>query len=409
MSTVQITGGYNPPDIEYFLDGSIECFDITPDIYLWGKFFKEGFTQLLDHLENEPNEYENHSDRLNFFGQRLEEEFLKWQETADPNAVALCLAYGATYSTNVESIINGLVGQIVEYKDPTFPAFRLAKVCYETKDLIYYDGLAYVERKISYFKSRQRMLKQWEEIKDTVDWASLRIEWPQPKRIKFRVDGELEEEWVDFDSYRPKPKPIKKEQKKALKRSAELLNNLTGENTVSLFLSGQSVEVTGNKYRFELTKQQFGSITGSHGSANTRVYDIATGEFVCGLCVYTENVTVFDHLASLVLHCKAGLEEQIIQDANITTHGNLELLPKDKRDDVYKASRNFEDLFGNRGNIEETFAKRKALSESNKLKQKMIKRFKKKYPELSLTTQSKIVGLSEMLFERETTPLMISG
>jgi hypothetical protein len=249
------------------------------------------------------------------------------------------------------------------------------------------------------------MLDQWAKIKDTIDWGQIQIEWPQPKKIKFRLGDE--EEFVDLDFNKPKPIIFKKEQKKALKRSAELLNSVTGENTVSLFLSGQSVEVTGDKYKFVLSKQQFGTIAGSHGSANTKVFDKASGEFVCGLCVYTQNVTVFDHLASLVLHCKAGLEDQIIQDANITSHGNLDYLPKNKRDDIYNSSRVFEDLYSSTNDINKTFARRKAVKESEKLKQKMIKRFKKRYPELCLTTKDKVVGLSEMIFQRQSTPLML--
>lgn len=410
MVDVNITGGFLPPDIHYYLDGSIDCFDITPDVYIWGKFFEPNFTQILDSLGEEEIQADNHSERLNTYGQRLEQAFLKWQETADPASTAVCLAYGAAYSTDVESIVDGIVGQIVDYNDPTMPSLRgIVEVTHETKDLIYYNGLKYIERKLSYFRSRKRMLDQWAKIKDTIDWNSIEIKWPAPKKIKFKIDDE--EEFIDLGSPAKKVKLFKREQKKALKRSAELLNNITGENTVSLFLSGQEVVVTGEKYKFVLTKQQYGDIAGSHGSANTRVFHRETGEFVCGLCVYTEKVTVFDHLASLVLHCKAGLEEQIISDANITSRGNIQLLPDAKRNEVLDTSNRFDRMF--RSTPEESQAekeaRKKAVRESVKLKQKIVKRFKKKYPELSLKATSRVIGLDDLLFQQSNQPLMITG
>jgi len=345
MVDVAVTGGPIAHDIQYYLDCAAECFDIPPDVYIWARTFHPNLTQLVDSFDEDPTlrgDDNNHGNWLSRCGDRLEKLYLEWQEWADPNAVAFCLAYGVTYSPTSEFVLNQICNTLVDDEQSVLTgiAYYDSARTYAKDGLVYYDGLKLFQRKRGFFESLRRIHLQWEQFEAKPDLRELRLVYPP--RIEQNLDDVqiLEIEDPNRGNYRPnrlarrKPKPLPKEKKKALRKSADLLNTLTGSNTTQLFLSGKEVTVTGQKYVFSLTKELRSSLTTSHGSATTSVYDKASGEFVCGLCVYTAGVTVFDHLASLVLHCKSGLEDQIIMDANITKKGRMDLLPAAKREQI---------------------------------------------------------------------------
>lgn len=409
MTEIAITGGRVPPDIQYFLDGSMECFDIPPDVYLWGRYFCPNITELLDSFDREATlGDQDHLSRLSSYGARLEHLYLEWQATADPNAVALCLAYGVHYSGDNTKLIRDLCGTLVEDEHGVLAnlGFYQSITSHTGNGVVYYDGLKKIERKRNFLESRLRIHKQWSALVEVPDFTKVKLLWPRQP-----THGEIYDE-IRGDKF--KPKPPEKSTKKALKRSAKLLDSITGENTVQLFLSGEEVSVTGQKYRFSLTKQRHGSISGSHGSAETRVYDLETNEFVCGLCVYTQNVTVFDHLASIVLHCKSGLEELIIEEANITVRGNMELLPESKLKQLEERKRpvQVENALGTIINIEESddnriqrsvygvhwrevAARRDRVTRENEIAlDKLVRRVTKKFPELFVAPRRKVPGIA---------------
>ncbi|MNU97689.1 hypothetical protein D3C71_877750 [compost metagenome] len=396
MTNIAITGGRVPPDIQYYLDGALECFDIPPDVYLWGRYFCPNITELLDSFDHEMDlQDQNHSNRLTNYGARLERLYLDWQDTADHNAVVLCLAYGVHYSGNATQIVREICGSLVEDERGVLNGIEYYRnnIRHNNKGVVYYDGLKMFERKRHFLESRYRIRAQWETLVDRPDISKFQLIWPELPNMDFAYE-EI--------TGRSKRKPPEKSKKKALKRSAALLDSITGENTVQLFLSGEEVSVTGRKYRFSLTKQKYGSISGSHGSAETRVYDLETNEFVCGLFVYTKNVTVFDHLASIVLHCKSGLEELIIEEANITARGNLDLLPDSKRKQLEERNRppavelalaaidSVEESDANRiqrsiygVHWREVLSRRDRVHRENEIAvEKLVKRVTKKYPYL---------------------------
>ena len=404
MVDVAVTGCGMPPDIQYFLDGSLECFNIPPDVYLWGMYFCPNITAVIDGMDSVTElQDENHGQRLNNYGARLEQIYLEWQKTADANAVALCLAYGITYSGQPKQILREVAGTLVEDELGVLAGLGAYKelIRHQKDGIVYFDGPKLFERHRSFFESRYRIRRQWETL-DKPDFTTINLIYPftpSPQRGKASP-------------------PPEKTKKKALKRSANLLNSITGEPTVQLFLSGEEVSVTGRRYRFSLTKQKWASIGGSHGTADTRVYHNETGEFVCGLCVYTPNVTVFDHLASIVLHCKSGLEDLIIDEANITSRGNTSLLPESKikqidaenqitRNEAVEAIEYTDmqksvsrSIFGPRWL--EMEPRKQRISALNEIAvDKLYKRVLKKYPHLFEAPTDRIPRVAELFFGPE--------
>lgn len=336
MPTIAVTGGRIPPDIQYYLDGAIECYDIPPDVYFWARTFEPEITRILDNFDSDPEliAIRDHSTRLSSYGDQIEAKYLQWQLTAPFEEVALCLGYGLTWTPDMPKFISDVAHTLVDARHGMMAGVYAEYITHQTDILNFYNGMRMFERKLGFLQSLYRIQQQWDALESQPDFSDYEIVYPPEMS---REDARNAIEYEDNHGHirqrapRSRPKGPRKETKKALKRSAELLDGITGEKTTSLFLSGGEVVVTGQKYKFVLTKQKYGSITSTHGSAQTKVYDLATDEFICGLCVYTPNVTIFDHLASIVLHCKSGLEEQIILDANITTRGNMALLPESKK------------------------------------------------------------------------------
>lgn len=380
MPTLQISPRNIPHDIQYFLDCSIECFDIPPDVYLWARLFSTNITELIDNLGKMDFGDPYHSSTLHRWGEEIERVYLEWQSNAPLEEVQLCLAYGLQYGTNVDQRIRELANTLVEHSTGIIGTIGYYRdhIRHRTPDdITYYDGVKLVERKLSHFQSLYRINKQWHAMPEKPDFSTWTIEYPpRPSPAELREQLGITR------------KPVDKKVKKALKRSAALLDSVTHEPTTKLFLSGDEVSVTGQKYRFSLTKDPYASLTnGSHGSCRTRVYDATTNEFIAGLCVYTPNVTVFDHLASIVLHCKSGLEDVIINEANITERGNIDLLPEEKRLSLQPKELNLSDeeespvgLFGQ--SVVRISSKMKArIDRLNLIQQdKTVQRVMRKYP-----------------------------
>ncbi len=387
MPQVVIKGGYCPPDIQYYLDGAFSCYDIPPDVYFWAKHFHPNITKVLDDFDRIPeNGFVDHGARLVAHGERLERLYLQWQQDAPIEEVSMCLGYGMAWMPSIEQIVGEIANTLVEFRGGVLETIYHRFETHRTDLLVFYNGQKLFQRKRGFVESLYRIEQQWFALEVQPTFADYELVYPERRGVSreeaiaaIREIDEGERLWLE----KQKPKAPNKGIKKALKRSAELLNGVTGEKTTELFLSGQEVVVTGQRYKFVLTKEKHTTVTSNHGSARTDVYDIATNAFVAGLCVYTPGVTVFDHLASIVLHCKSGLEEQILLDANVIRRGDDSLLPESKRRKEKSETGGRElgilqNLYGE--NYLEVDTQRERIRKLNaQLKQKNLRQIIKKY------------------------------
>jgi hypothetical protein len=381
---IVLTGGGMPPDIQYYLDGSIECMDITPDVWFWAKYFCPNITNIIDSFDNDPHEIGNddNTSYLTSWGNKLESIYLNWQKQTDTNNVALCLAYGLHYSRNKEIFLQEICNTLVDDENSPLRGIKFYDniIRYTKNNMVYYDGVKLFEHKRHFFDSLVRIKNQWDNLSNKPDFTNINIKYSDETLEALQYKRSI----VQYE--------LPKQKKKALRKSSDLLDTITGEKTTQLYLSGNEISVTGQKYRFALQKAPYSTLSTSHGSVTTKVYDKATNEFICGLCVYSANVTVFDHIASIVLHCKAGMEDQIIMDANVTEKGNIELLPEDKLKAFLKSSLNelTDQLFSDKDletitGIKKIKSREKIIEKENKKAQtKLFKTLKKKYGNLLL-------------------------
>jgi hypothetical protein len=112
---------------------------------------------------------------------------------------------------------------------------------------------------------------------------------------------------------KPVPRSVRKAKRKPLIKAIELLSKVGGQQTAHAFVSGDDVVVTGKRFNFRARKGVLSS--NGHGALNLTVTDKDNIELV-DLCFYFENMPAPDQLAALILHVKAGNEDDIILTGN---------------------------------------------------------------------------------------------
>lgn len=306
---------YIAPDIQYCIDSLMEFKTLPPDVYAWLIWFNEDTNGLID-------SYDNSRETLDqtISGQAiwLEEKYIEWQKTAPVEHVAFCLAYAVfNRPKNIRHELRELVGQLAI---PESSFVRDMPRAIKKNGIHIYNPYDELKRNERYFSFWDRIERQWNEFehKDMIREFKITHEYKRSTQTPSQVQIPV-----------PKKTEIKKETKKALKRSAKLFETYAGDGSTGLFLSGEEIRITGKKYIFVLKKTS--SVTMSHGACSTTVLDATTGNFIAKICVYSPNVTVFDHMVSIIFHCKAGMEDLIIKESNVMTCADYSKLPEEKR------------------------------------------------------------------------------
>lgn len=114
-------------------------------------------------------------------------------------------------------------------------------------------------------------------------------------------------------AFRALPRSVRKAKRKPLIKALDLLSKIGGRQTASAFISGDDVVVTGKRFNFRARKGVLSS--NGHGALNLTVTDKDNIELV-DLCFYFENMPAPDQLAALILHVKAGNEDEIVTTGN---------------------------------------------------------------------------------------------
>ena len=130
-----------------------------------------------------------------------------------------------------------------------------------------------------------------------------------------RMQHIVEAERLEAQNFPQKPesRSLRKARRKPLAKAMDLLSQIGGRRTAQAFITGDDVIVTGRKFNFRARK---GVMTSNgHGAINLTVTDRDNVELV-DLCFYFENMPAPDQLAALILHVKAGNEDDIVTTGN---------------------------------------------------------------------------------------------
>ena len=101
-----------------------------------------------------------------------------------------------------------------------------------------------------------------------------------------------------------------------IKRSARFLTKLIGAETTRLYVGGEAIRIEGRHAIFELKKRSNLMTAGGGWAAMAVFHKDFPDLHLCDICIYTNDVPLLDHIASIVMHIQAGHEEDILSIGN---------------------------------------------------------------------------------------------
>ena len=307
------------PDIQYFLDSSLQCLHIAQDTYFHFMYQDPNVNGFIDSYDAANRRYvkRKHWDTLQDMGAYCEEELIRWRGTNPENKIGPSFSVYESLAQQLEEFVGHYAAVAVDRGHTRFDE-RAQMACHEQFGM--YDNLAMIKR---------ACVRSWHDLegysKPVLDRALLMLnqEWTERQQDEVIALNELRRQLgvrADDCNIRDRKQAVAymrrklKEERKTIKRSINHGNLIMGEETTKMFIGGGKVRVEGKHCVYEITKT--GGLLGSHGSASLGVFTKEDDIHLCNLCIYTPNVPVMDHVASLIMHIKAGEEEEILRIGN---------------------------------------------------------------------------------------------
>lgn len=104
--------------------------------------------------------------------------------------------------------------------------------------------------------------------------------------------------------------------RKRVRRAAATASSFLGPEAVSRFARGEMVIMKGQNLSFGVKSS--GLLGGlGHGQINLTALDTGSEKPLANLCLFFPNTPALDQLTAIKLHLDAGMEQEIVQDANI--------------------------------------------------------------------------------------------
>lgn len=155
----------------------------------------------------------------------------------------------------------------------------------------------FMARRRAVAEIKARLKAQDAAIADHIGWNSR-----DPQRDIARATKEIRER-MDLD-------------KRIIKRSVKLFSKLFGSEMTRMFIGGENIRVEGQHAIYEFRRMS--KMTESHGGfrALSVFHKDHPDLLLCDVCIYTSDVPLLDHIASLIIHIKAGEEDEILKLGN---------------------------------------------------------------------------------------------
>ncbi|MDW9481900.1 hypothetical protein GOB57_24945 [Sinorhizobium meliloti] len=292
-----------PADVMYSLDSCVESGDMTADVH--------AYITLLD--DDPLGWYESlgGADFIRLMNATARQRMAAWRESADLDDRATLTWIGFTElpSTLTDSARH-VLSEAIKLRGPDGDAVKsiLANRNFVTDNATPF--LPALSEVVMRARDDVRIMGRaaFAEARHLVPEFHRRI---RERRMQLITDSIRAGEVAAFN--KPVPKSVRKAKRKPLVKAIELLSRIGGQQTASAFISGDDVVVTGKRFNFRVRKGVLSS--NGHGALNLTVTDKDNIELV-DLCFYFENMPAPDQLAALILHVKAGNEDDIVTTGN---------------------------------------------------------------------------------------------
>jgi hypothetical protein len=293
-----------PSDVMFSLDSAVECGDMTADVH--------SYVTLLD--ADPLGWYESLSGSDEFFrlmNATARQRLAAWRETADldDRATVTWIGFQELPRTLTDSARH-VLSEAVKLRGPDRPAIESLLA-----------NRAFVaDNAFPFFPAlNEIVMRARDDVRIMGRAAFCEAQYLVPdfyRRVNERR-MQLITESMRLEQEAHYRKPVSRSERKArrkpLIKAIDLLSKIGGQQTASAFISGDDVLVTGKRFNFRARKGVLSS--NGHGAMNLTVTDKDNIELV-DLCFYFENMPAPDQLAALILHVKAGNEDDIITTGN---------------------------------------------------------------------------------------------
>lgn len=328
------------PDVQYFLDCSVECGHMGADTHFYFMEIAKDADAVLDSYVG-PGLYEPISSRRgpNFAqhwhglidtGLYMEENFLRWRKDNREAGREVSLMGLRRFRHVISEQVLSATHLLADngHRSLTPSAMRLLDDRFG-----FSSTLGIVSRSLKRAVADLRGLSQ--DDLDRFD-QSLRARQEENRAAYLEVirrvrdgmgeEGDLPYEDGDSIHRQSTNQEIKRTKRafaeraernrRAIKRSVRFLSRLVGQETTRMFVGGQAIRFEGQLANYEVIKT--GSLLNGHGGWDAlAIYDKDHPDLrLCNLCIATDRVPLLDHVASLVMHIQTGNEEDILRIGN---------------------------------------------------------------------------------------------
>lgn len=304
-----------PDDVDYFISSAVECLDLPYDIGFWLQYFCPNPGDLINaDNHGRPLGQEQHPEDL-YVGtgmalERVRKSYDKWfnNNNVSIDEKMLCLCSGVSSIRYVLRESCKFLAQAAVHEDhegmfyrrdpPNTKVIRRFRANTITAKGGHYDIKVYDWKNPEFF-----------------DYAFPKRNIDDIKRLLSLIEniGELPDDVLVLVT------PIRKlawrvydrKQRKAIRRGVEVLAELIGMDKTKEFIVTRKLDIPAEKFTFRLKLEH---LSESHGGVSTQV--LVKDEPVCNLCIYTPDTPILDHVASVILHVRAGLEDDLINTGN---------------------------------------------------------------------------------------------
>ena len=356
------------PDVRYVLDGSLQFGHIAGDTHFYMMEWAANANQLVDeHEDNAP--YDTHWKRLTAAGLYYENEYLKWRADNREEAKFASIATIGSLAQSFRDRVHACADKLVENKHTSLSreAMRDLEMSYNypeqvqilrravhraAKDFDGWTNRDFVELHGDVEKVYDRNRERYDQaINQICNNAQLQVGTylanvtnigsnATPLIATYDNEGNtavicqvtaanITAHTINCQTNllrMPDEAEVRRAQKtllarqradrKVIKRSVKFLSKLIGEDTIRLYLSGEAIRIEGRHAIYELKKTcRLGYAHG--GWPALAVYEKEYPDLMlCNICLFTPNVPLLDHVASIVMHIQAGEEDQILKIGN---------------------------------------------------------------------------------------------
>lgn len=295
------------PDVQYVLDGSLECGHVAGDTHHYMMEMAPDADRIVDGYHRGEEDGRSHWRHLTDMGLHFEEHYLKFRMSNRKecvNASVSALRHASTMFNEMSSTYGGvLAGQGLHKFTPGF-----IRQMDDRFDMTRANGI--LRRSLARASAD---LQAW----TATDFETHRQATHRPARIFAHYVPKDPQEESRIQRMRVRlRKEAEKDRRKVVKRSARLLSKLIGSDSTRMFIGGNALRVEGRHAIYEISKTS--PLHHSHGGFEAlSVYDRDDPRILlCKICIVTTDVPLLDHVASLVLHIRAGMEDEILRVGN---------------------------------------------------------------------------------------------